>query len=180
MPELIAAHLGVRRYVAPMIAEGGSFFTDGAGTLLTTDQCLLWLAEGHYHDFATDGHVDDIAHFLGPGRVIVHAPSNPAHRDHGKGAANVAQIRAMADAEAVRFDTGAADGLPYLNFYVGNGGVVATARAEVLFHCGGGGPTASPNRCPRGRSPHLRGSKVAAASVVLPGCRPLTSTPSSS
>ena len=55
----------------------------------------------------------------------------------------------MADAEAVRFDTGAADGLPYLNFYVGNGGVVATARAEVLFHCGGGGPTASPNRCPR-------------------------------
>ena len=132
MPELIAAHLGVRRYVAPMIAEGGSFFTDGAGTLLTTDQCLLWLAEGHYHDFATDGHVDDIAHFLGPGRVIVHAPSNPAHRDHGKGAANVARIRAMADAEAVRFDTGAADGLPYLNFYVGNG---ASSRRRAPRCC---------------------------------------------
>ena len=120
VPELIAAHLGVRRYVAPMVFEGGSFFVDGEGTLITTEQCLLhenrnpsmsreqiestlrdylgidkvvWLGEGHYEDFSTDGHVDDIAHFLSPGRVILHTPSNPAHPDHGKGAENARRLR---------------------------------------------------------------------------------------
>ena len=41
IPERIASHLGMRRYVAPMVLEGGSFFVDGEGTLLTTEQCLL-------------------------------------------------------------------------------------------------------------------------------------------
>jgi glycine/D-amino acid oxidase-like deaminating enzyme len=41
VPELLADALGVRRYVAPMILEGGSFFVDGEGTLLTTEECLL-------------------------------------------------------------------------------------------------------------------------------------------
>ena len=98
--ELIASHLGVRRYEAPMVFEGGSFFVDGEGTMITTEQCLLhenrnpsmsrdqiestlhdhlgidkvvWLGEGHYEDFSTDGHVDDIAHFL------VAGPGDPAH-----------------------------------------------------------------------------------------------------
>ena len=34
VPELIASHLGARRYVAPLVLEGGSFFVDGAGTLI--------------------------------------------------------------------------------------------------------------------------------------------------
>ena len=41
VPKHIAAHLGMRRYEAPMVLEGGSFFVDGEGTLLTTEQCLL-------------------------------------------------------------------------------------------------------------------------------------------
>ncbi len=156
VPELLAGHLGIRRYVAPLVLEGGAFFVDGEGTLLTTEQCLLhenrnpglsraeleqtlgdylgvehclWLGEGHYEDFVTDGHVDDIAHFLAPGRVIVHAPSNPAHPDHGRGADNVARLAGARDArgrsiEVVPFDTGAAGGIPYLNAYVCNGGVI--------------------------------------------------------
>ena len=35
------AHLGMRRYEAPFVLEGGSFFVDGEGTLITTEQCLL-------------------------------------------------------------------------------------------------------------------------------------------
>ncbi len=115
VPEVLASHFGVRRYAAPFILEGGSFFVDGEGTLLTTEQCLLnenrnpslsreqieaglrdylgieqvlWLAEGHYDDFSTDGHIDDIAHFLAPGRIFLHAPSNAEHPDHAKGIEN--------------------------------------------------------------------------------------------
>ncbi len=207
VPELVAAHLGVRRYVAPMVLEGGSFFVDGEGTLITTEQCLLnpnrnphmtldqiesvlhdhlgaerviWLDQGHYDDFSTDGHIDDIAHFLAPARVILHAPSNPLHPDHAKGAENARRLRATPDArgrtvEVIEFDTGAADGIPYLNLYVCNGGVVApvvgapedavaleqiraahpdrevvTVGAEVLFNAGGGGPHCITQQVPAG------------------------------
>lgn len=207
VPELIASHLGVRRYVAPMVFEGGSFFVDGEGTMITTEQCLLhenrnpsmsreqiestlsdhlgvdqvvWLGEGHHEDFSTDGHVDDIAHFLSPGRVILHKPSNAAHPDHGRGTENARRLRGTPDArgrtiEVVEFDTGDAEGIPYLNLYVCNGGVIApiagtpedgralaqvrevyadrevvTVRSEVLFMAGGGGPHCITQQVPAG------------------------------
>ena len=91
VPKHIAAHLGMRRYEAPMVLEGGSFFVDGEGTLITTEQCLLnpnrnpdmtreqiertlgdylgvdeviWLGLGHPLDRDTDGHIDAIAQYL--------------------------------------------------------------------------------------------------------------------
>ena len=207
VPELIASQLGVRRYVAPMVFEGGSFFVDGEGTLITTEQCLLhenrnphlsrgqieamlsdylgadkvvWLGEGHYEDFSTDGHIDHVAHFLAPGRVILHAPSNPAHPDHRKGIENARRLRETPDArgrtiEVVEFDTGQPGGIPYLNVYVCNGGVVAPVGnapedqdavgqiraaypgreilpvpSEVLFLAGGGGPHCITQQIPVG------------------------------
>ena len=207
VPEVIASHLGVRRYVAPMVLEGGSFFVDGDGTFITTEQCLLhenrnphltregiesaladyvgidrvvWLGEGHYEDFSTDGHIDDIAHFLAPGRVILHTPSNPAHPDCARGQENARRLREAEDArgrafEVVEFDTGEPGGIPYLNLYVCNGGVVApisgtsedefalaqiraayperdvvTVRSEVLFIAGGGGPHCITQQVPAG------------------------------
>ncbi len=207
VPEKLAAHLGVRRYLAPMVLEGGSFFVDGEGTLITTEQCLLnanrnphlsreqiesalsdylgvdkvvWLGEGHYEDFSTDGHVDDIAHFLAPGRVILHTPSNPSHPDHGKGGENRRRLGETSDArgrtiDVVEFDTGSADGIPYLNLFVCNGGIIApvadapddeialaqirtaypgreivTVQADVLFMAGGGGPHCITQQVPAG------------------------------
>jgi len=207
VPELIAGHLGVRRYVAPMVLEGGSFFVDGEGTFITTEQCLLhenrnpgltreeiesmlagylgidrvvWLGEGHYEDFSTDGHVDDIAHFLAPGRVILHTPSNPQHPDCARGEENARRLRAAEDArgrplEVVGFDTGEPGGIPYLNLYVCNGAIIApiagtpddepalaqiravypdrevvTVRSEVLFLAGGGGPHCITQQVPEG------------------------------
>jgi agmatine deiminase len=41
VPKNVAEHIGMRRYEAPMVLEGGSFFVDGEGTLFTTEQCLL-------------------------------------------------------------------------------------------------------------------------------------------
>ena len=41
VPARIAAAFDVRLYEAPFVLEGGAFNTDGQGTLLTTEQCLL-------------------------------------------------------------------------------------------------------------------------------------------
>jgi agmatine deiminase len=98
VPEALASHLGVRRYQAPFVLEGGSFFVDGEGTLLTTEQCLLnpnrnpsmsraeiedglrsflgvdavtWLPHGLVEDRDTDGHVDGLAHYVRPGAVMM-------------------------------------------------------------------------------------------------------------
>ncbi|HEU4974759.1 MAG TPA: agmatine deiminase family protein [Baekduia sp.] len=95
-------------FTAPLILEGGSIAVDGAGTLLTTEECLLnpnrnpslgreeieqhlkdhlgvervvWLGRGLVEDRDTDGHVDLIATFTGPGKVLLQtvAPDNPNH-----------------------------------------------------------------------------------------------------
>jgi agmatine deiminase len=98
LPEALAAHFGVRRYVAPFVLEGGSFFVDGEGTVLTTEQCLLnpnrnpsmsreeieeglrsflgvetviWLPHGLVEDRDTDGHVDGLAQYVRPGAVML-------------------------------------------------------------------------------------------------------------
>lgn len=92
----IAAHLNVPSFVHPVVLEGGSIEVNGAGTCLTTSQCLLnknrnpqmsqseieqflkdtlgvsqviWLGDGIAGD-DTDGHIDDIARFVDPRTVV--------------------------------------------------------------------------------------------------------------
>jgi agmatine deiminase len=95
---LIAEHLGDPVRDVPLVLEGGSILTDGQGTLLTTEECLLnpnrnpeldraaievalsaalgidrfvWLGRGLVEDRDTDGHVDLIASYVAPGRVLL-------------------------------------------------------------------------------------------------------------
>jgi agmatine deiminase len=147
----------------PLVLEGGSIEGNGRGTVLTTEQCLLnpnrnphlvreeieahlrewlgarqvlWLGEGIAGD-DTDGHVDDIARFVGPTTVLAAVEDDPADENHAPLRDNLRRLRAMADASGNPLAvvtlpmpppiTGA-DGrrLPasYANFYVANGTVV--------------------------------------------------------
>jgi agmatine deiminase len=125
VPRHIASHLGMRRYEAPMVLEGGSIFVDGEGTLLTTEQCLLhpnrnpdmareqiertlgdylgverviWLGRGHPLDRDTDGHVDAIAQYLRPGAILLDVPSDPTDPNHEAGRDNLSRLGAATDA----------------------------------------------------------------------------------
>src|SRR5579863_3171604 len=105
---LIARELGDEVRRAPLVLEGGSVISDGNGTILTTEQCLLspsrnpslsqeaieellaewlgaervvWLGLGLVEDRDTDGHVDLIAAFAPDRRALVQTvpAGNPNH-----------------------------------------------------------------------------------------------------
>jgi agmatine deiminase len=103
------------------VLEGGSVVSDGAGTILTTEQCLLspsrnpslsrgaieealaehlgaerivWLGQGLIEDRDTDGHVDLIAAFTPDRRVLLQGVQAGNHNT-----ANVtANLERLADA----------------------------------------------------------------------------------
>ena len=109
-PEVAAAvmtRVGARGAAFDFVLEGGAIEVDGAGTLLTTRQCLLggarnpgldqaalearlrwalgvrqvvWLDRGLANDH-TDGHIDTLARFVAPGVVtcMAPAPGDPNH-----------------------------------------------------------------------------------------------------
>jgi agmatine deiminase len=154
-------------YRAPLVCEGGAIHSDGEGTLLTTEQTLLnanrnpgltqqeieealalytgarkviWLGEG-FSDDETDGHIDNIACFAAPGRVIVGMPSSKSHPDfepvmdalHRLNEARDALGRRLEIVELPQPHTERRDwqGRPlqasYVNFYLPNGGIVMPA-----------------------------------------------------
>ncbi len=128
MAAALAAHLGVQRFDAPFVLEGGSIHTDGDGTLYTTEMCLLnpnrnpgmgkdeieqglrdylgidtvvWLPYGMAGDtgpVATDGHVDGVATVVAPGRILLLVPDDTEDADYAFGQANLERAGASTDA----------------------------------------------------------------------------------
>lgn len=160
-PVAIAAYLGVRRYQAPFVLEGGAFLVDGDGTLLTTEGVLLnpnrnpgwsrsqieqgladylgaekviWLQA--YPDRDTDGHIDGIAQYVGPGTILLETPADPANHNYRLAPENLRRLGLASDAAGrpfavLRFEptcwsevAGTAVEIPYLNCYLANGAVI--------------------------------------------------------
>ncbi len=128
--EEVLKHLEMRRYEAPIVLEGGAIHTDGDGTLLTTESCLLnpnrnpgigradmeellaaylgirkviWLGEG-LKDDDTDGHVDNLACFAKPGVVLALTTGDSADANFGPLKDNLERLRAASDAGGRAFE----------------------------------------------------------------------------
>ena len=142
VPAHIAAAWGARLYRAPFVLEGGAFNTDGEGTLLTTEQCLLhnrnlglsradneallrdwlgvetiiWLPYGLVEDsgpHSTSGHVDDVAQFVAPG-VVVAQTCEPDNVNYARLQENLAVLLAATDAAGRRLEVVESPLLPYV------------------------------------------------------------------
>ena len=170
----------VDRYKAPLVMEGGSFHVDGEGTLLTTEQCLLhfnrnpslsrgdieqqlqnylgareiiWLPRGVYED-ETDGHVDNLCCFTGPGSVALTWTDDRSDAQYERSAEALEVLSRATDAKGRRLEITKihqpdpmmmteteADGLDvvdsafsrpsgerlagsYINFYIANGAII--------------------------------------------------------
>ncbi len=139
------------------VLEGGGIDVDGTGLAVTTEECLLnpnrnpsltrediavrlhqslgierilWLGKGLTGDH-TDGHVDNLARFVGEGRLAIPTPAG----SNDPNAAIYADARTRADAfgavEVIDLPSpgrieieGEIAAASYMNFYIGNSVVV--------------------------------------------------------
>ncbi|MCB1970398.1 MAG: agmatine deiminase family protein [Geminicoccaceae bacterium] len=162
----ITGHLGMERIASSLTTEGGAIHCDGEGTaLLCTGSVLdpnrnpqwtrdrveaelartlgidrtIWLEHGLTDD-ETAGHVDNIACFAAPGKVITLDPGTAGNADRPGLEAN---LRALADSidaagrnievitlpvpTARKRSNGAKLTRSYINFYIANGAIVMPA-----------------------------------------------------
>ncbi|MDA4122530.1 MAG: agmatine deiminase family protein [Thaumarchaeota archaeon] len=151
------------------VLEGGSIDTNGRGTCITTEQCLLnknrnpkydragiegvlrrylgfsnvvWLKRGITGD-DTDGHVDDLARFVGQRDVICMVEEDRRDENYEPLKENIEALRSARDERGrelrvipismPRKKIGGDERLPasYANFYVGNGAVLVPTFDDV-------------------------------------------------
>lgn len=156
---------GARYFHAPLVMEGGSFHVDGEGSLLTTRECLLnpnrnpklsqaeieqalcdylnikkiiWLHRGLIGD-ETDGHVDEIACFIGPGKVLALITEDKNDPNYALLQENLGILHHSQDAQGRALEVFTVEQAPatylkgerltlsYINFYLANAGIVMPA-----------------------------------------------------
>ena len=163
----VLEYVEAREFAAPLICEGGALHSDGEGTIITTEQCLLntnrnpgltredieavlhlylnarkviWL-KGVFSDEETDGHIDNIACFAAPGRVIVGIPASHSHPDHEPVRQAMRTLAAARDSSGRPFEiiplpqpekqllswSGRLLQVSYVNFFLANGAIIMPA-----------------------------------------------------
>jgi agmatine deiminase len=129
----VGAHIGALQglpvYRSTLVAEGGGFLSDGEGTLITAETCILnpnrnpglskhdaeaelcamlgvrkviWLP-GDPYDTATDGHVDGYVALVKPASVLCEVVEDPADPRHAVMAENRRVLELETDARGRRF-----------------------------------------------------------------------------
>jgi agmatine deiminase len=155
---------GVREYPSKLVAEGGGVTVDGEGTVITTETCFLnqnrnpkwtraeveaelcrtlgaekviWIP-GDVTDTETDGHIDGIAAFIEPGRVLVEVNSDTTDPHYEIGEINAAALKNQKDARGRElqlefiqegiYHPGVWNGgcSSYVNSYLANGAVIVS------------------------------------------------------
>lgn len=175
----LTTHNKANYFLAPLVMEGGSFHVDGEGTVLTTRECLLhpnrnpdlsqqqiehylhdylgteqciWLNQGLLGD-ETNGHVDEIATFIAPGKVLCLSTSDKNDANYQRLQENIRILENVQDAKGRKLEIFTVEQPPatmmqgerltlsYINFYHANQGIVMPAfgykdydqEAYVLF-----------------------------------------------
>ncbi|UJF33500.1 agmatine deiminase family protein [Paenibacillus hexagrammi] len=158
----ILEHYKVKRFDASLVMEGGSIHVDGEGTLITTEECLLntnrnpdlsreqiedylaeyvaaekviWLKNGLSGD-ETDGHVDNVACYAAPGKIIMQVCDDPEDENYAITQENLRILGEAVDARGRKLEVIPIQQPPkamfedsrltlsYLNFYFVNGGII--------------------------------------------------------
>ena len=126
----VAALAGVQGYRSDLVVEGGGFLSDGEGTLITAESCILnanrnpgwtkaqadaelramlgvqkiiWLP-GDLTDNATDGHVDGYVAYIRPAAVLFEVVADPLDPRFPLMAENRKILEAETDARGRRFE----------------------------------------------------------------------------
>jgi agmatine deiminase len=162
VPRRVAEITGRRRFEAGIILEGGAVDFNGHGSVLTSEQCLLnpnrnaslgraeieryladycaatnvlWLGDGIVGD-DTDGHIDELARFVGPRTVVAAVERDPRDENHAPLADNLQRLKSMRDEQGRSLEVieiplpgrlmHGEQRLPasYMNFYIANGVVI--------------------------------------------------------
>ena len=128
--EQLMDRLGAPLLTAPIVCEGGAFHVDGAGTLITTESCLLnenrnpgltktdvesayrvllgvnkviWIP-GCAQEPITDGYVDGICFFARPGLVVAQITDDPYDPEYKIMQENLRALQLATDATGNRLD----------------------------------------------------------------------------
>lgn len=150
---------------APLVMEGGSFHVDGEGTILVSRECLLnpnrnphlsqqeieqylcdylngeqviWVNKGLIGD-ETDGHIDEIACFIAPGKVLCLITSDKGDPNYPILQENLEILKSATDAKGRNLEVFTVEQPPatylhgerltlsYINFYLANKGIIMPA-----------------------------------------------------
>ncbi len=149
-------------YPSRLVAEGGGVTVDGEGTIITTESCFLnknrnpglsreeielelcrtlgaskviWIP-GDVEETETDGHIDGIAAFIEPGRVLVEVNPDKTDPHYAVGVDNTEAFKGQTDAKGRKLEIEFIDeGIyhedvwnggcsSYINSYLANGAVI--------------------------------------------------------
>jgi agmatine deiminase len=129
VPQKLAARYNFKVIEPGIVLEGGSIDVNGAGSVLTTESCLLnpnrnpdlsraeieeylkvylgvsnvlWLGDGIAGD-DTDGHIDDLARFISPDTIVTVVEEDPSDANYKVLQENLNRLKKMRDQNGREF-----------------------------------------------------------------------------